>query len=300
MAPAGGHGTGSPGQILAVVLWMTGALFAFCAMAVSVRALAGTLSVMEILAVRSAIGLSVMLGLAALRPDLRATVATRRWPLHIVRNSVHLGGSYLWAMSLLLLPLATVFALEFTSPMWTLLLGVPFLGERLTPSRIGAVVLGLAGVLVILRPGFEAFDPAMLLILAAAVALAVSLIATKMLTRTETGFAIILWMNAVQLPLALMASDPQFVTRLDPVQAPAIAAIGLSGLASHYCLARAFQAGDAGVVVPLDFLRVPLIAMVGWWLYGERIDLLVLLGAGLIIAGILWNLRSEARRSSQP
>jgi len=75
--------------------------------------------------------------------------------------------------------------------------------------------------------------------------------------------------------------------------------IGVSGLVSHYCLTNAFQAGDAGVVVPLDFMRIPLIAVVGWWLYDEPLDVFVFLGAGLIITGILWNLRSEAARMSK-
>ena len=99
--------------------------------------------------------LLVMLALVAVRPDLRPAIRSRHLPLHLFRNTVHLGAQYLWAMSLLLLPLATVFALEFTTPAWTLLLAVPILGERMTASRIGAVVLGLLGVLVILRPGLR-------------------------------------------------------------------------------------------------------------------------------------------------
>jgi drug/metabolite transporter (DMT)-like permease len=273
---------------------MTGALLCFSAMAVSVRALSGTLSVMEILAVRSGFGLAVLAGLAAVRSELRGSIFSRQVPLHIFRNTIHLGAQYLWAKSLLLLPLATVFALEFTAPAWTLLLAVPLLGERLTPSRVGAVVLGLLGVLVILRPGFEAFRPAALLVLVAAFGFACSLIATKRLTRTDPSFAIVFWMNLVQLPLALLASDPLFLGKTGFAQGPAMAMLGISGLASHYCVANAFRAGDATLVVPLDFMRIPLIALVGWWLYGESLDVLVFLGAGLIISGILWNLRSEA------
>jgi len=275
---------------------MTGALLSFSAMAVSIRFLAGTLSVMEILAVRAGLGLIVMLALAAARADLRATIFSRQMRLHIFRNTVHLGGQYLWAMSLLLLPLATVFALEFTTPAWALLLAIPVLGERMTASRVGAVVLGLAGVLVILQPGLATFQPAALLVLSAALCFAITLVTTKKLTRTDTTFAIIFWMNLIQLPLAYVASDPLFPAKLSAGQIPVAAAVGISGLASHYCLANAFRSGDAAVVVPLDFMRIPLIAVVGWWLYGEALDLLVFLGAGLIISGILWNLRSEAVR----
>jgi drug/metabolite transporter (DMT)-like permease len=283
-------------QIFRVVLWMTGALFAFSAMAVSVRALAATLTIMEILALRASLGLAVMAVLAATNAELRATINRRHLGLHLVRNTVHLGAQYLWTLSLVLLPLATVFALEFTTPAWTLLLAVPVLGERMTASRIGAVALGLLGVLVILRPGLETFRPAALLVLAAAVGLAITLIATKKLTRTDSSFAIIFWMNLIQAPLAFLALQPLFVEKLAAWQIPAVAGIGGAGLISHYCLANAFRAEEASVVVPLDFMRIPLIAIVGWWLYGERLDVFVFAGAGLIIAGILWNLRAEARR----
>ena len=279
---------------------MTGALLSFCAMAVSVRVLAGTLSVMEILALRAGLGLAVMATLAATRADLRVTINSQHLPLHLFRNAVHVGSSFLWAMSLLLIPLAMTFALEFTTPAWTLLIAAPVLGERFTASRVGAVVFGLLGVLVILRPGLAAFQPGALLALMAAFGFAITLVATKKLTRTDSPFAIIFWMMLIQLPLALIASDPLFVTRLNQAQIPAVIAIGVSGLASHYCLTRAFRVGDAGVVVPLDFMRIPLIAVIGWWLYGEPLDVFVFIGAGLIVTGILWNLRSEARRAVEP
>jgi drug/metabolite transporter (DMT)-like permease len=254
---------------------------------------------MEILALRAGLGLIIVGSLAALRGDLRATINCRHLRLHVFRNTVHVGSSYLWATSLLLIPLAMTFALEFTTPAWTLLLAAPVLGERLTASRIGAVVFGLLGVLVILRPGLATFQPGALLALMAALGLAVTLIATKKLTRTDSTFAILFWMMLIQLPIALIASEPLFITKLNQTQIPALIGIGVSGLASHYCLTNAFRAGDAGVVVPLDFMRIPLIAVIGWWLYGEPLDVFVFLGAGLIVTGILWNLRSEARRAAK-
>jgi drug/metabolite transporter (DMT)-like permease len=275
---------------------MTGALLAFSAMAVAIRVLGKSLSVFEILAVRSGTGLVVMLALLVLRPELRPLIRSHRPALHLFRNTIHLGAQYLWALSILLLPLATVFALEFTSPAWTLLLAVPVLGERLTASRIGAVVFGLVGVLVILRPGMATFQPAALVVLAAAVGFAATMITTKQLTRTDSTFAIIFWMNVIQTPLALLGSDPLFLTRVSTGQIPAFIACGLAGLASHYCLTNAFRAGDASLVVPLDFLRIPLIAVIGWLIYGERLDVFVFIGAGLVIAGVLWNLHSEAAR----
>jgi drug/metabolite transporter (DMT)-like permease len=275
---------------------MTGALLSFSGMAVSVRALGGTLSVMEILCLRAGIGTAVLVALILARADLRATIYSKHMPLHIFRNTVHLGAQYLWAMSILMLPFATVFSLEFTAPAWTLLLAWLVLHERMTPSRIGAVVLGLMGVLVIVRPGLATFQPAALLVLTAALGFAATQITTKKLTRTDSTFAIVFWMNLIQFPLAYIASEPLFVTKLGTAQVPAVIGIGASGLASHYCMTNAFRAGDASMVMPLDFMRIPLIAVIGAWLYGESLDVFVFVGAGLIIIGILWNLRSEARQ----
>ncbi len=278
-----------------VVLWMLGTLLSFSAMAIAIRELSAKLSIMDILSTRAASGLIIVGILLAIRPALRHTLSLRRLGLHLLRNGIHFGSQYLWASSLLLLPLATVFALEFTMPAWTMLLAALLLGERMTPGRIGAVVLGLAGVLVILRPGFATFHPAALLVLAAAIGYSAHNIATKALTTTESTFAIVFWMNVIQLPLGLLGAEPTFVTKLTAHDLPALAALGVAGLSAHYCLSNAFRVGDASLVVPLDFLRIPLIAVVGWWLYGELLDVFVFAGAGLIILGLLWNLRSEAR-----
>ena len=275
---------------------MTGALLSFSVSAVAIRALAKQLTTFEILSIRSGFGLAVLLLIVALRPEMRKDLALRRMGLHIARNGIHFVGTYTWTLAVTLLPFATVFALEFTMPMWVALLAVPLLGERMTVSRAGSIVLGFLGVLVIVRPGLSSFQPMALLVLMAAFAFALSLIATKMLTSNVSTFAIIFWMNLMQLPMGLAGSDPLFLTRLDWSLALPAFALGAVGLTSHYCLTNAFRAGDASVVVPLDFLRIPLIAMVGWLFYGEGLDAFVFAGAALIIGGVLWNLRAESRR----
>ena len=262
---------------------------------VSIRALAASLSVMEILALRRR-ARAHRVGPAGGHKS-PAPGSYQPAPLWAAPDSQY--GAFGSDVSVDAEPahsaVGTVFALEFTTPAWTLLLALPVLGERMTVSRVGAVVLGLVGVLVILRPGVGTFRPASVLVLGAAIGIAITLIATKKLTRTDSSFAIIFWMNLIQAPLAFAASQPLFVTKLSTWQMPAVAGIGCAGLISHYCLANAFRAGDATVVVPLDFMRIPLIAVIGWWLYGERLDPFVFAGAGLIIAGVLWNLRAEAR-----
>jgi drug/metabolite transporter (DMT)-like permease len=281
-----------------VVLWMMGALVSFSTMAVSVRALSGPLKVMEILAIRNGGALLILLVLGAFNPALMRTVSVKRLPLHLARTTVHFVAQFMWAVSVTLLPLATVFALEFTAPAHAVVLSAVFLRERLTPGRIGVVVFGFLGVLVILRPGAESFQPAALLVLGAAVGFGIMLTMTKAMTATETPYAIMLWMNVIQLPLALLGSDPRAWLSLGAADLVPACAVAVAGLASHFCLAQAFRHGDASLVVPMDFMRVPLIALVGWWLYGERLDAWVFLGAGLIVSGVLWNLRAEATRKS--
>ena len=285
-------------KIARIVLWMVGALLSFSVMAVSIRELSRAgLSIFEILAIRSGVALFVLLTLLAVRKDLRVHALPRRMGLNLFRNTVHYASQYSWALSLTMLPLATVFALEFTMPAWTAVLAVWFLRERMTPSRLGVVILGLIGVLVILRPGVAGFNPAAILVLLAAFGYAITMITTKQLTKTETTFGIVFWMAVIQLPLSLIGSDPTVFMRFEPRHILPAIGVGMAGLTSHYCLSNAFRSGDATLVVPLDFMRIPLIAVVGWAFYGERLDVFVLLGAMIIVSGVLWNLRSEVARA---
>ncbi|MGE0063993.1 MAG: DMT family transporter [Xanthobacteraceae bacterium] len=282
-------------NLVRVVLWMVGALLSFSVMAVSIRELANAhLSIFEILTIRSATALVILLLVLLIYPELRLALTPRRFKLHLFRNTVHFGSQYCWATALTLLPLATVFALEFTMPAWTIVLAVWILHERLTVSRVGVVVLGLIGVLVILRPGIASFNPAVFLVLIAAFGYAITMITTKQLTATESTFGIIFWMMAIQLPIALAGSDIASFARLAPIDILPVLGVGIAGTTSHYCLTNAFRSGDATVVVPIDFLRVPLIAVVGWMFYNETPDIFVLLGTLILAGGVLWNLRAES------
>jgi drug/metabolite transporter (DMT)-like permease len=277
------------------MLWMSGVLLSFTVMAPSIRALSKTLSIFEILSIRTATGLIVLSALALARPQLRLQLNTRQLWLQATRNVLSFAGGFAWSLALTLLPFATVFALEFTTPAWVALFAVLILGERMTASRIGVVVLGLAGILLITRPGIEGFQPASLLVLAAAVAFAGSAICTKKLVASQTVFAILFWMNVMQLPMNLAGSDLLFVRKLGSGDLLPVIVVAVSGLTSHLCLTNAFRYGDATVVYPLDFLRLPLIALIGWWFYSEALDPMVFAGAALIIAGVLWNLHDAAR-----
>jgi len=277
---------------------MIGALLSFSAMAVSIRTLAGTFNIFEILTIRSAGAMAILLSIAALGPGRARELAPRRMVLHAIRNLVHFVAQYAWTFSLTVLPLATVFALEFTMPLWVALLAPLVLDERMTLARAGSIALGFIGVLVILRPGLASFHPVALLVLAAAAGFAISLIATKKLTVDVSTFAIVFWMNAIQLPLALIGSDWSSFAHLEARQVPAAVALAVAGLSAHYCLSNAFRRGDAVFVIPFDFLRIPLIALVGWMFYGEDLDVFVFVGAAVIVSGVVWTLLAEPRPAS--
>ena len=274
---------------------MTGTLLSFSAMALSVRGLAGAFSISEILTIRTTIGLLILVAIAIARPGLWQQISLRRIWLHLLRNVIHFSSQYLWALALTLLPLATVFALEFTMPAWTVPLAFLFLSEKLTRARVGSVICGFIGALIILRPGMSAFNPAALLVLVAAFGYATTNIVTKKLTTTETAFAIVFWMNLIQLPLGYLGSDPLFFQKISMATLIPVLGIGIAGLSAHFCLTSALKVADATVVIPLDFMRLPLIAIIGWTFYGEQLDVFVFAGAAIIIAGVLWALNAEAK-----
>jgi drug/metabolite transporter (DMT)-like permease len=282
-------------NVPAAVAWMVGTLLSFSLMAISVRQLGGILNLFELLMVRSVGGLVILLIVMAGQPSLFGYLALRKPGMHLLRNGSHFIANLCWTNAVIVMPLATVFAIEFLMPVWAGLLAVLFLGERFTVSRAGSIVLGFFGVLIILRPGIEAFQPAALGVLVASLGYAVSNIGTKKLIPVQSTIAILFWMNLMQAGMALFGSDLAFPLRLAEHQW--IWAVGLAcgGTAAHYCLTNALRVADAMVVIPLDFLRIPLIAFVGWMFYAERLDLLVFIGAGIIVAGIMWNLRAEMR-----
>ena len=280
-----------------LAVWMTGALLSFCVAALSVRELSKFIGVFDIMAFRSATGVLFLTTLALLRPDLRAGIDFRELKLHGLRSGVHFVANVSWTFAITLLPLATVFAIEFTMPAWVAVLAMVFLGERLSVGRLGGIAICFAGVLVLVRPGLATFQPATLVVVVAAIAIAVTLVVTKRLVATQSTFAILFWMNLMQLPMNLTAGHLSWIGSFEPTMLLPLAGLAVTGLSTHWCLANAFRHADATIVVPLDFLRVPLIAVIGWLLYGEPIDAFVFGGAGLIITGVLWTLQTETRQA---
>jgi len=272
-------------------LWMVGALVSFSVMAVSVRELLHTMGSFEILFIRSFMSLFFLLFLLPSR-GLRA-LRTQHFGLHVLRNCFHFAGQYAWVYAISLLPLATVFAIEFTMPVWAALLAMIFLGERLNQGRVVMLALGIVGVFVMLRPGVAVIQPAALVMLLGAFAYASTMIATKRLAGYDSAFAILFYMAVIQLPLGLVPALPQWVWP-GLRDLPWVLALGVVGLSAHYCMTRAFRIADAMVVVPIDFLRLPLIAVVGAVFYKEPLELVIMIGAAIIFSGTFYSIRRES------
>jgi drug/metabolite transporter (DMT)-like permease len=281
-----------PNHAIIAALWMSGTLVSFMAMAVGGRQLSGHMTTFQILFFRSLIGL-IIVGFWLWRSNWQQ-VLTRHFRVHALRNIAHFGGQFGWFYGIAFIPLAEVFALEFTVPIWTAVLATMLLGERITRARVAAITFGVAGVILILRPGLAVINPASLAVLGGAFGYALSHTLTRKLAQVDTPLAILFYMTLIQLPLGLATSIFEWTTP-SIAMLPWIVAVGVTALSGHYCMARALAIADAIVVVPLDFLRLPLIAVVGALIYHEPLDWLVLAGGGVMFTGNLINIRAEKK-----
>lgn len=279
---------------LAAALWMTGAIAAFTAMAIATRQIKGVHDTFEILAYRSMIGWVIIVAVA-LALGRRDDIRTDRLPSHLVRNVFHFTGQSLWFWALTMIPLAQVFALEFTSPIWVILLSPLVLGEALTRRKLVAAALGFAGVLIVARPDFGHVEPGVLAAAGAAFFFASTSLMTKLLTKGEPILSILFWLTLMQAvfgTLAIMLFGP--VTWPTLATLPWLVLIGISGITAHFSLTTALSLAPASTVVPVDFARLPIIAVVGALFYDEPIQASLFAGAALIFLGIWITLRGGA------
>jgi drug/metabolite transporter (DMT)-like permease len=270
-------------------MWMAGWLGLMLIVAVAGREATREINVFQIMELRATLGMIMLYPLIRLYGGF-AAMRTSRPLQQMVRALIHYAAQLGWFFALTLIPLGQVVSIEFTMPIWTAILAASFLGERMTVWKISAIALGLVGVIVIVRPATGEVNPGQLIALAAAVGFGISVAMMKSLTRTESTVGIVFWMLVVQ-------SVAGFFPALYLWNSPSsyvwcwIVAIAFCGTFSHFCMARAMLYADATIVLPMDFLRVPLTAMAGWLIYSERLDVFTVLGAALILTGNLLNLK---------
>ena len=277
-------------------VWMIGAMFSFSFMAVSGRELATSLNTFEIMLYRSIIGFLIVLAIGYFAKTL-AEIKVGRLGLHLFRNLAHFSGQNLWFLAVASIPFSQLFALEFSTPVWVALLAPFFLGEVLTRQRVLAIMLGFTGVLIVARPDINQLDFAVIAAVACAVCFAGSMMATKKLTSDQSITCILFWLTLMQLAMGLLATVFMgTITFPEGINIIWIVVVGIGGLTAHFCITNALKLAPAIVVIPLDFMRLPLISVIGFLIYDEAFELPILVGAGVIFIAILLNLKAEKQR----
>lgn len=277
--------------------WMIGAIVSFTSMAIAGRAVSLDLDTFEIMLYRSLIGVVVMLTVARLAGTL-GEVTRRNLGVHLVRNLSHFAGQNLWFYSITAIPLAQVFALEFTSPLWVIVLSPLILGEKLTSVRVLSAIIGFVGIMIVTRPSPETLQFGQFTAALAAIGFAGSAVFTRLLTRTETITCILFYLTVMQATFGLIcAGFDGDIALPTAANLPWVILIAVAGLVAHFCLTTALKLAPAAVVMPIDFARLPVIAIVGMLLYNETLDLLVLLGAAIIFGGNYLNIRTDTKRA---
>ena len=273
---------------------MIGGIASFSIMAVAGREAGQVIETAELLTWRSLIGLIVVVAFLAATGGF-AQIRTARLPLHLARNVGHFFGQYCWYYAVTLIPLAQLFALEFTSPIWVALFAPFVLGERFSWIKLASIVLSFIGVLMVVKvwaAGFVAgFSGGQAWGLMSALGFAINMVATKRLTSTETTLCVLFYLTLMQLPMALLVAGELPTTPPNGWVWFWVMALSLAGLSAHFCLTQAFRHADATIVTPMDFARLPVIALVGALVYAEPLLWNVLAGGALIFLGNYLNVR---------
>lgn len=287
-------------SLLRAGIWMIGAILSFSAMTVGGREASLSLDTFEIMMYRSFVGVVLVAGLTTVFRRWRQ-VTLLRVRQHGLRNLAHFTGQNLWFYAVSVIPLAQVIAFEFTSPIWVILLAPLLLGEKLTRMRGLAVCLGFVGILIVTRPSPATFNLGLACAAASAIFFALTNIATKRLTRTESIWSIMFWLTSMQLVLGIVfAGWDMDITLPDAQSLPFLLIVGFSGLSAHFCLTNALSVAPAMVVVPIDFIRLPFIALLGWLIYSEPVEIWLFVGGVLILAANFINIVSSRQQHRPP
>ncbi|WP_417588033.1 DMT family transporter [Pararhodobacter oceanensis] len=284
-------------QPFKAALWMCGAIASFTFMAVAGRTVQTELNTFELMFWRSFLGMLIVLAIIRWRTGEFAAIRTRHWGLHLTRNIFHFFGQNMWFYGIAVIPLSQLVALEFTMPIWVLLLAPLFLGEVLTRRKLIVALIGFIGVLVVAQPGVQPLSSGHAAGILAAVAFAVNLIFTRKIMLHDAVLCVLFWMTLSQTVMGLGLSLASGFTWPSLALSPWLVIIAITGLTAHYSLTSALGLAPAMLVAPMEFARLPIIALVGMVVYAEALDPMVFLGAAIIFSANFWNMRGSRPRS---
>ncbi len=231
-----------------------------------------------------------------------SVLRTRRHGLMFARASMHLASMLLFFFGLTLMPLATASALTFLAPLFAVLLAAIFLKEGFSTRRVLALLMGFAGMLIIVRPDPGDLDANALVLVGAALLWGAVLVVIKVLSRTESSSTITVWMALMMAPMAFLPALP-FWTTPTLLQLGWLALAGILGAFAQWATAQALKVGSTNAVMPIDFLRLVWGAAIGLAAFGEFPDAFTWLG-GIVIFGssmwLAWREGRAGRRAANP
>ncbi len=279
------------------VLLMLLSALAYALTFVTIRELSERFSGYQLVLFRTVLGTAVMMpwlvrsGLIALR--------TRRWGLYAFRAIVVYSGNLSWFYALAHMHLADATALSFLGPLFAAVVLAIWLGERLGGARLAALMLGLLGTLVLIRPGFAEVGPAIFAALYMALAYGTATAVIRALTITEDPNAVVFYMFALNIPLALGPGIAHWSAPRGS-DVPWILAFGGFSLLAQLFMTRSLACAEAAIVMPTYYLQLPIVALLGYLIFGQLPEIWILPGALLIAGGSYVSVWSEAHKRRRP
>ena len=282
-------------QLTQSIFWMFGAMISFTLMAVSGRELFSSLDTFEIMLYRSLVGILLVLSFGRYYETLHQ-IRVENLSLHFIRNICHFGGQNFWFYAIALIPFSQLFAFEFSTPLFIVFLAPIFLGELLTKEKLIATAIGFLGIMLVARPDLNTISWALIAAFLLPVCFAATAIATKLLTRKFSLTCILFWLVIMQTVFSLICAGYDFDIRI-PTQTdlPFLLVVSVTGLTAHLCMTKAFSLAPVSVVMPIDFVRLPLISVVGYLFYSEVLTWYIILGSALVFVGNYINIKAEER-----
>lgn len=283
-------------ETLRGVAWMSIAVTGLAGIVIAVRALKPDITIPEILFLRAIIGLIAISVIMVPKYGL-SNLLTKRLPFQILRNVTHVSAQYCVFFAVISVPLAVVTSIEYTIPALTAAFAAMTIGERVKFYRWIGMTVSFLGVLIIVRPGFVPISIPTLMVILGAILFSAQNVMVKVLSQTESAGTMVFTMNLIQC-LILLGPAVYFWVMPQWHHVPWLLLLGTSGIITHFCLSKALVLIDTSVCFPIDFLRLPFIALIAYILWGETFSPWVLLGALVIFASTYFSVRKEAKEAT--
>ena len=281
------------------ILWMFGTIMCFCLMGIAIKELSFKYSSFEIQNFRNVFCIIIILIIFLSKKN--TSITTNQIKNNLIRNFFHFIGQSSWTYGLTVLPLATVFSIEFTMPIWASILSIIIFKDKLTIFRLVFLILGIIGTWIIVVPDINTININSLIVLLSAISYAFAHNFTKILTRTDSTLSIIFWMSLIQLPFTILGSLIVGEIKFNIYQEiPLIFLLTITSLGAHFCLTNALRKGEPSIVLPIDYLRLPLIYIIGWYFYNEIISNNIIIGSLMIIIGTYIIIKKDVNKKSGP